>query len=225
MPPLVGTMKVHQMFSESPGKLMYRDLSCYCTRGICSCLKPKEYAPIAPVDDLMIPDVLPTAIETPLDELTVDMINQPHPSLLHHIYSSHSDSSDDIPLSAFKHISNINEHNLPSTSKQSDELLQKENLHPSKIIPGTYVLLKIQGRKRIYNYLASALSDVDEDGYVKVMFYRGANDTGKLFKAVETDISCEHYDNIVEVLPAPKKIFRGKREYYEFPNPLEVFEQ
>lgn len=87
------------------------------------------------------------------------------------------------------------------------------------------MLLKIQGKKRMYTYLASALSDVDEDGYVKVMFYRGANDTGKVFKAVETDISCEPYDNIIEVVTAPKKILRGKREYYEFLNPLEVFDQ
>lgn len=90
VPPLVGTMKVHQTFSESRRKPMYRDLSCYCSRGICSCLKPKEYVPVN-------------------DEYSSD--------------SDSSDADDTKPLSAFKDISNNNNLNLPSTSKQSDELL------------------------------------------------------------------------------------------------------
>ncbi|CAG5051670.1 unnamed protein product [Parnassius apollo] len=44
--PLVGTTRVHQVFSNIRGQLKYRDLSCFCERGFCECLNPKLYYPI-----------------------------------------------------------------------------------------------------------------------------------------------------------------------------------
>lgn len=49
IPRLVGTLKVHQVFSSCYGKLKFRDLSCFCEpggpegRGFCTCLDPKAY--------------------------------------------------------------------------------------------------------------------------------------------------------------------------------------
>ncbi|CAG4974614.1 unnamed protein product [Parnassius apollo] len=44
--PLVGTTRVHQVFSNIRGQIKYRDLSCFCERGFCECLNPKLYYPI-----------------------------------------------------------------------------------------------------------------------------------------------------------------------------------
>ncbi|CAG4942838.1 unnamed protein product [Parnassius apollo] len=49
--PLPGTMKVHQVFTEEKGVFKYRDLSCFCRRGFCSCMDLKEYRPLKPVDE------------------------------------------------------------------------------------------------------------------------------------------------------------------------------
>ncbi|KAL4707710.1 hypothetical protein ACJJTC_014891 [Scirpophaga incertulas] len=49
IPRLVGTLKVHQVFSSCYGKLRFRDLSCFCEtggpegRGFCLCVNPKAY--------------------------------------------------------------------------------------------------------------------------------------------------------------------------------------
>ncbi|KAI8441233.1 hypothetical protein MSG28_014882, partial [Choristoneura fumiferana] len=55
-----------------------------------------------------------------------------------------------------------------------------------------------------YTYLGVAKSEVNEEGDVKIMFYKTVDKTGKIFKAVETDISYEPYDNILEIVPNPK---------------------
>lgn len=40
--PLPGTKEVHQIFSRSYGQVMSRNLSCFCSRGLCECLRPKH---------------------------------------------------------------------------------------------------------------------------------------------------------------------------------------
>ncbi|CAH2013156.1 unnamed protein product [Acanthoscelides obtectus] len=44
--PLYGTMKLHQAFTEEIGSLEYRELSCFCQHGFCSCMCPEiHYLP------------------------------------------------------------------------------------------------------------------------------------------------------------------------------------
>ncbi|KAI8431327.1 hypothetical protein MSG28_015872 [Choristoneura fumiferana] len=56
-----------------------------------------------------------------------------------------------------------------------------------------------------------AKSKVNEEGDVKIMFYKTVDKTGKIFKAVETDISYEPYDNILEIVPNPKIVVKDLR--------------
>ncbi|CAG9789577.1 unnamed protein product [Diatraea saccharalis] len=53
-----------------------------------------------------------------------------------------------------------------------------------------------------------AKSEVDEEGDVKIMFYKTVDKTGKRFKAVDTNISYEPYDNILEIIPNPKIVIK-----------------
>ncbi|XP_045457589.1 uncharacterized protein LOC123667794 [Melitaea cinxia] len=43
---IIGTMKIHQLSSCSPGLIQYRNLSCFCgtNRGLCNCFDPKTHA-------------------------------------------------------------------------------------------------------------------------------------------------------------------------------------
>ncbi|KAF5298608.1 hypothetical protein FQR65_LT09703 [Abscondita terminalis] len=70
-----------------------------------------------------------------------------------------------------------------------------------------------------------AKSRVDEDGDVRVMFYKAVDDTGKLFKLVESDISDVMFTNLLNIVSTPKEVKRGKSVYYEFDRPIEVFEK
>ncbi|KAL3283956.1 hypothetical protein HHI36_018124 [Cryptolaemus montrouzieri] len=101
--------------------------------------------------------------------------------------NSSSSSSNDEPLSNFiASISNVEDR----------KLIDKENMHPSRISEGF------------------AKSEVDEEGDVKIMFYKTVDDTGQRFKQVETDISYEPYDNILEIVSNPKTIEKRKRIYF-----------
>ncbi|CAH2102205.1 unnamed protein product [Euphydryas editha] len=50
-----------------------------------------------------------------------------------------------------------------------------------------------------------AKSEVDEEGEIKIMFYKTVDGSGKRFKAVEIDISYEPYENILEIVPNQKR--------------------
>lgn len=129
-----------------------------------------------------------------------------------------SSSSDHELLTSFSQpsVSNI---------KEMQEI-EKENVHPTMIYDGVHVLVKVSSVKdKHYTYLGVAKSEVDEEGDVKIMFYKTMDNTGKRFKAVETDISYEPYENIVEIVPKPKIVVKGKRVYFNFDKPLNVFEK
>lgn len=76
-----------------------------------------------------------------------------------------------------------------------------------------------------YQYLGIAQSEVDEEGDVKIMFYRNVDSMGMKFNIVDTDVSFEPYDNILEIVPNPHKVTKGKRVFYYFDNPLNIFEK
>nr|CAI5864958.1 unnamed protein product [Callosobruchus analis] len=151
-------MQFHQIFTQTPDLLKYRNLSCFCNRGFCSCQSPKIYKPI-PDDNL-------------------------------------EDSDED----CFLTMSGLQEQ-IPTTSHANEEYLNnKENPHPNNISEGVYVLVKLSGGKnKYYTYLGKALSSVEEDRDVKIMFFKSVDDSGKLFKLVSGDISYEPYENIVKL--------------------------
>lgn len=87
------------------------------------------------------------------------------------------------------------------------------------------VLVKVSGLKQDYIYLGKVLSEVEDDGDVKIMFFKAIDDTATKFRLVETDLSYEPFENLVSIVPEPKKINKGKRVYYQFDTPLEIFEK
>lgn len=66
-----------------------------------------------------------------------------------------------------------------------------EDIHPSKIEDGVYVLAKVESEKNVhYTYAGVAKSSVDEESDVLIMLLKTAVDDGRrLFKLVENDLS------------------------------------
>lgn len=104
-------------------------------------------------------------------------------------------------------------------------MIEKENIHINKIKHGVCVLVKVSSSKHDYVYLGKVLSEVEDDGEVKIMFFRSVDDTAKKFRLVETDLSYEPFENLLAIVPDPKKVYKGKRIYYQFDTPLEIFEK
>ncbi|CAG9794115.1 unnamed protein product [Diatraea saccharalis] len=145
---------------------------------------------------LQIRDITPTSSQrsgTPV---------LPRPRGRKQIRRDRSAISDDEFLASYSQpsVSNIKER----------QLIEKENIHPTKISDGVHVLVKVSSAKdKHYTYLGVAKSEVDEEGDVKIMFYKTVDKTGKRFKAVDTDISYEPYDNILEIVPNPKIVVKA----------------
>lgn len=87
-------------------------------------------------------------------------------------------------------------------------------------------MVKVRSERKVqYSYAGVAKSTVDEEGDVLVMFLKMVDDSGRLFKLVENDVSDVHFDDLIKVLPAPSVIKKGKRQYFQFEEPLSVFEK
>lgn len=214
--PLKGTMQVHQLFAQHPGSLSYRILSCFCSK-FCSCYDVKTYHPLP--EDVIEVDSATSDLEEPLPLTDIsNMIRGAPKGFYETVYpSSTSEDEDERPLVNFKKSVDI----TPGTSYE----LSTNKIHPLLIKNGTHLLVKVPSIKKIdYTYLGVAKSDVDEEGDVRVMFYKTVDDTGKIFKLVETDVSDVMYENLLEIVPTPKKITRGRRVLYQFDQPIKVFE-
>lgn len=216
--PLSGTMKLHQVFSEKKGVLKYRYLSCFCKRGFCSCMDPKEYRPLKSMDEQS------SSFECDPDFMKEigNLVRSQRNVFYSTVYGS--DSDDDIPLQTLEDNTSLEQ---PSTSRgiDNDALIEKENIHINKIKHGVCVLVKVSSSKHDYVYLGKVLSEVEDDGEVKIMFFRSVDDTAKTFRLVETDLSYEPFENLLAIVPDPKKVYKGKRIYYQFDTPLEIFEK
>ncbi|CAH2095385.1 unnamed protein product [Euphydryas editha] len=217
--PLQGTMQVHQVFTDIPDELQYRDLSCFCQRGFCACMNPKKYqpVPVSVVDTNGEINCSDRLNEKKILANISNIVTVPRKTY-YSTFCTSSSSSNDEPLA------NVVQ---PSVSYVNEkQLIEKENVHPLKIFDGVHVLVKVASVKdKYYTYLGVAKSEVDEEGEIKIMFYKTVDGTGKRFKAVETDISYEPYENILEIVPNPKMIVKGKRVYFDFDQPLNVFEK
>lgn len=222
--PLVGTMKVHQVFTEEAGVLKYRNLSCFCQRGFCSCMNPKHYVPLKNLKTAVEQSTPSTCDNNFLSDIS--NLGQKRPKGFYNIVYS-SDSDDDAPLISLKEKpSSTYLSEQPGTSKQNDDaLIEKENIHVNKIKLGVCVLVKISTLKQDYVYLGKALSEVEEDGEVKIMFFRSIDHTATKFKLVESDLSYVSFNNLLAIVPEPKKVCKGKRIYYHFDKALDIFEK
>lgn len=218
--PLSGTMKVHQVFTEEAGVLKYRNLSCFCQRGFCSCMDPKHYVPLKTAMEQSTPSDCNTNFLYDISNLYQKRVKGFYST----VYSS--DSDDDAPLATLKENPTTCSVEQPSTSRgDNDALIEKENIHANKIKQGVCVLVKVSSLKQDYVYLGKALSEVQEDGEVKIMFFKSIDDTATKFKLVETDLSYEPFDNLLAIVPEPKKVSKGKTVYYQFDTPLDIFEK
>ncbi|KAH9642698.1 hypothetical protein HF086_014395 [Spodoptera exigua] len=213
IPPLKGTMQVHQLLAQQPGMLSYRMLSCFCGK-FCDCYNLKTYCPL-PKREAEV-DISTSDREEPLTDIT-NIIGSTE-GFYKTVYTSTSEDEDDQPL--------LNLRTSVDTKPGTSLDLLGDKIHPSLIKNGTHLLVKVLSERKIeYTYLGVAKSGVDEDGDVRVMFYKSVDDTGKLFKLVETDVSDVMYENLLQIIPPPKIIKRGKRVFYEYDQPIEVFEK
>ncbi|KAH9630106.1 hypothetical protein HF086_004812 [Spodoptera exigua] len=213
IPPLKGTMQVHQLLAQQPGMLSYRMLSCFCGK-FCDCYNLKTYCPL-PKREAEV-DISTSDREEPLTDIT-NIIGSTE-GFYKTVYTSTSEDEDDQPL--------LNLRTSVDTKPGTSLDLLGDKIHPSLIKNGTHLLVKVLSERKIeYTYLGLAKSGVDEDGDVRVMFYKSVDDTGKLFKLVETDVSDVMYENLLQIIPPPKIIKRGKRVFYEYDQPIEVFEK
>ncbi|XP_053599993.1 uncharacterized protein LOC128683137 [Plodia interpunctella] len=231
--PLKGTMQVHQMFTENRGILNHRVLSCFCDQ-FCSCHAPKTYRPLPEiqeqqntVDKFLSNEKEDAVIHYKEGLMLADITNtirMSRKSIFDTVYGPDESSDEDQPLATLKTKKDLADQTaVCGTSYQT---LQPEDIHPMNIKDGVYVLVKVRSSRNIqYTYAGVAKSVVDEEGEVMVMFLKSVDDSGRLFKLVENDISDVPFDDLIKVLPAPNIIKKGKRQFFQFEEPLSVFEK
>ena len=196
-------MQVHQIFTDTLGTLKYRNLSCFCNRGFCLCQNPKVYEPIEKVSETV-------SAESSDEEALVDFCTKKVSSKVQTYYNTvYSDSSDfgNEPFAKYKRNSHTKNIVEASTSyNHENQSVGNEILHPTKISEGVYVLVNIcSDKNKNYTYLGMSLSTVDEDGDVKIMFFKAIGDNVTIFRAVQKDVSYEPFENIKKIVPQPKK--------------------
>lgn len=234
IPRLVGTLKVHQVFSNCYGKLKFRDLSCFCVtdsrgvRGFCICLDPKAYdvgvsndVEVVPRGDDSNPDLIP---EEEIDLLTSNFNFEQTSNNL----DLETTSDEDEPLNNLKIAKQLqdmtNRHQriyeeIYGGSSSEEELPCGSHNSNSKIGCGDFLLVKLYtdaSRKKSYIYACKTLSDIEEDGEVKVMFLRVVDEKAKRFRLDDKDISYVDFEDIIQKLPVPNVIKQGHRSYYQF---------
>ena len=57
-----GTMKIHQVLTELPGKISHRSLSCLCNKKICRCFEVQEFTLCSDVKQVASPQVTESTI-------------------------------------------------------------------------------------------------------------------------------------------------------------------
>lgn len=257
IPRLIGTLQVHQVFTEARNSLKYRWLTCFCKsskRGFCNCLNPKTYRvnieSVGSATELAVEPARPENVE-----ISKDVRLEPSG------YYSPDTSDDDVPLAVLKDI-----HNVPprrsiyraiygsssdSDGEEPEKEQDKENFKhrsmgdvtfkgfrsaeplattskhgaPPLISAGDFLHVYVYGmnkKKKMYSYVCKALTSIEEDGEVKVMFLRVVGDDAKIFRIDSNDMGHVSYEDIIKILPTPA--FLGNRQY-RFETSVEVFEQ
>lgn len=240
--PLPGTKEMHQIFSRSRGQLMYRNLSCFCSRGLCECLHPKLYSPIP------APRNIPTPVE-PDEDIPQDIPLSPMPAPLENICNETSSDNeplsnllsskkDDITFAGHDGLRKSIYKSVYGSSDSSDEGSDNEidiieEPQPStsgqnNVLPvvGDFLLVKVYSTNgKSYNtYACIADSDIDEDGEILVTFLKYVKN-GKLFVLNEKDKSYVAYEDVIKNLPTPEIERKRDTDYYKFSCDINVFEK
>lgn len=90
---------------------------------------------------------------------------------------------------------------------------------------GDHVLVKFPAKNIEYRYVGIVNQVDDEDAELTVMFMKIRDDKGQMFSIDENDVSGVAYENIIEKLPNPQIVLKGKRIFYTFPISIPVFEK
>ncbi|XP_028175908.1 uncharacterized protein LOC114364103 [Ostrinia furnacalis] len=215
--PLMGTLHVHQVFTTVRGELQYRNLSCFCDRGFCFCLKPKTYRPVTiPVsvetENILIESLVSSdddtplsnykkCSKTPLKEVKLKDLAMPRGKKIYDIVYNTPNISDD--------------DQEPSTSG-----LNKENC---QISCGDFLIVNVHATKgKIFKY-ACVVNNLDDDGDIFVTFLRNVKHA-QLFRLDKTDVSFIDYRDIVQILEKPTTKVKRDQTYYEFSKAIDIFE-
>ncbi|XP_072946039.1 uncharacterized protein [Epargyreus clarus] len=119
------------------------------------------------------------------------------------------DSEQVITPKGGKH--HIEDEQQPSTSKKIFK-------------SGDFILVKLPSKNTDYRYVAMC-TGLEEDDEIQVVFCKIGDNSGKLFKVEENDISFISEDQIVQALPIPNLILKGQRMFYCFKESVNVFER
>lgn len=194
--PFRGTMKVHQVTSLVHTKTVtFRELSCFQCNEIC------QHFHIGMLNYQEDKDGWSSDEEL----FTRNSNNNYLPKLnFEEVYSSSSD--EDLPLSKYK-------------------LNPKFDL--SSITRGTHVLVNLisESNKRSHRFVAICDESFDpETQETMVTFFKAcsAHRDVQLFKLEETDRGSIESGDIVEILPVPTSVIKGKRTFYRFPKAIDL---
>lgn len=249
IPRLVGTLKVHQIFSNSYDTMKFRDLSCFCEkglsgkRGFCMCMAPKDYdVKIAcgmvtnnePVQAVV--DVPEAPLETggsSVVQSVVDVIDVELP-----LETPGYSDDDDEPLAILKlskKLQDVTNKRRKSIFKEvygdstdDEQPCSRYGNENSKIAKGDFLLVYVYvnaTKKKTYMYVCKKLGDVEEDGEIKVMFLRVVDKNAKRFRLDVNDVCYVDFEDVIKKLPNPKTVKAGQRTYNEFKNSIDVFEK
>nr|CAI5846123.1 unnamed protein product [Callosobruchus analis] len=206
--PFRGTMKVRQIKSVRHSKtLSLRELSCF------RCEKKCVHFHIGSLT--YSADNVTSSSESDEELFSIEKGSQA--KLYYHSVYSDSSSDDDVPLSELRKLSLINR----KSSSERDSLI---------VEPGTYVIVNIKPAtsrtSNVYRYVALCEYGIscNSDGS-RVTFLRECHDrVSQLFRLEESDKSYVTRRDIIEILPMPHIVKRGKRIYYKFPTKVNVFQ-
>ncbi|CAG4947041.1 unnamed protein product [Parnassius apollo] len=248
--PLMGTLKVHQIFSDVREEIKYRTLSCFCTRGFCECLQPKVYLPIsnasvASSDNTTALLAEEDICETEKESDGVTNVNAELPS----------SSDDEVPLSDIikrKTVSTpLSEiqlidlckpgrknkcynfvYNTPEELSEDEQQDKQDEQVPSTssgkenqpVRCGDFLIVNVHATKgKLYKY-ACVVDDLDDDGEIRVTFMRSVKQK-KVFILNNSDRADVDYTDIVQILPKPTTFEKRGQFYYEFEKCIEVHEK
>lgn len=63
------------------------------------------------------------------------------------------------------------------------------------------------------------------DGEIRVTFLKLYDKTGQTFRLDQDDVADITMNQMIEKLPNPKILLKGKRVFYKFDSPVNVFEK
>ncbi|XP_042907124.1 uncharacterized protein [Parasteatoda tepidariorum] len=214
IPMLKGTRSLHQLIVEKKGGyLRYRDISCFCgvlsQRGFCHCYGTKDFITTA------YPEIKQ-------DQKTFSSVTQkhfPYNNKKLNVFDIYSSSSNDSILTDEDNLYSLKESNLKHQTREPN---------CKNITAGTYLLIQILGGKKNkskYKYVGIAQGDVEDDGDIKVMFLKTIDDSGKNFQVKENGASYIQFDSVLGILKNPNLKMKGNRIFYQFDDPVDVYEK